>query len=43
MQTSVDTIYAVGDVVKKSIYQLINAASEGMTAAISIIQRLNKE
>lgn len=43
MQTSIDTIYAVGDVVKKDIYQLINAASEGMTAAISIIQRLNKE
>jgi len=42
-KTSVDNIYAIGDVVKKDIYQLVNAASEGMIAATNIIKRLNKE
>lgn len=43
MQTSIDNIYAVGDVIKKDIYQLVNAASEGMQAAHHIIKRLNEE
>ena len=43
MKTSLERIYAVGDVIKKDIYQLANAASEGMVAAINIIKRLNKE
>lgn len=43
MQTSINTIYAVGDIIKKDIYQLVNAASEGMIAAISIIKKLNKD
>lgn len=43
MQTSLDTIYAIGDVIKKDIYQLVNAASEGMLAATTIIKRLNKD
>ncbi len=42
METCIDTIYAVGDVIKKDIYQLINAASEGMIAATSIIKKINK-
>lgn len=43
MKTSVDTIYAIGDVIKKDIYQLVNAASEGMIAATTIIKRINKD
>lgn len=43
MKTSIDTIYAVGDVIKKDIYQLINAANEGMIAATSIIKKINKD
>lgn len=43
MKTSIDNIYAVGDVIKKDIYQLTNAASEGMTAAINIIKKINNK
>lgn len=43
MKTSIDNIYAVGDVVKKDIYQLTNAASEGMIASINIIKRINSK
>ena len=43
MQTSINNIYAIGDVIKKDIYQLVNAASEGMQAAHDIIKRLNEE
>lgn len=43
METSIERIYAIGDVIKKDIYQLTNAASEGMIAATNIIKRLNKE
>lgn len=42
-ETSVDSIYAIGDVITKKYYQLVNAASEGMEAAMDIIKRLNKE
>ena len=42
-QTNVKGIYAAGDVIKKDIYQLTNAASEGMIAAAEIIKKLNKE
>ena len=41
METNIDTIYAVGDVIKKDLYQLINAASEGMIAATNIIKKIN--
>lgn len=34
--TNYDGVYASGDVIKKDIYQLINAASEGASAAIMI-------
>ena len=43
MRTSINNIYAIGDVIKKDIYQLTNAASEGMIAATEIIKKLNKE
>lgn len=43
METNIDTIYAVGDIIKKDLYQLINAASEGMIAATNIIKKLNKK
>lgn len=42
-ETSIDTIYAVGDIIRKDIYQLINAANEGMIASIDIIKKLNKK
>ena len=38
-ETSIKNVFAVGDVIKKDYYQLINAASEGMVAASSIIER----
>ena len=41
METNIDSIYAVGDVIKKDLYQLINAASEGMIAATNIIKKIN--
>ncbi len=43
METNIDTIYAVGDIIKKDLYQLINAASDGMIAATNIIKKLNKK
>ena len=41
MQTSIDNIYAIGDIIKKDIYQLVGATNEGMIAATNIIKRLN--
>ena len=35
-ETNISGVYATGDVIKKDIYQLITAASEGATAAINI-------
>lgn len=35
-ETNIDGVYAVGDVIKKEIYQIITAASEGAIAAIKI-------
>ncbi len=35
-ETNIPGVYATGDVIKKDIYQLITAASEGATAAINI-------
>lgn len=34
-----DGIYAVGDIIKKEVYQIVNAASEGALAAINISKR----
>ena len=38
-ETNIKNVFAVGDVIKKDYYQLINASSEGMTAASTIIER----
>lgn len=37
-KTNKKDVYAVGDVIKKEIYQLITASSEGITAAYDIIK-----
>lgn len=38
-ETSVENVFAIGDVIKKDYYQLINASSEGMMVASYIIER----
>lgn len=38
-ETNIKNVFAVGDVIKKDYYQLINASSEGMIAASCIIDR----
>lgn len=38
-KTNIDGIYASGDVTKKDIYQLINAASEGSLVGIEVSQK----
>lgn len=40
MKTNIDGIYASGDIIKKDLYQIVTAASEGAVAAISIIKNL---
>ena len=40
--TNVENVYACGDVIKKSVYQLTTAASEGTIAAYSIIKKNKK-
>ena len=42
MQTNIDGIYTSGDIIKKDLYQIITAASEGAVAAVNIIKSLNK-
>lgn len=42
MKTSIDNIYAAGDIIKKDLYQIVTAASEGAIAGINIIKSLNK-
>lgn len=41
-ETNVKGIYAVGDCIKKNIYQLITAANDGVVASISIIKKMEK-
>ena len=43
MKTSIDGVYAAGDIVKKSLYQLVTASSDGAIAATSIIKELNEK
>lgn len=38
-ETNIKGVYASGDVTKKNIYQIINAASEGAESAINIAQK----
>ena len=37
--TNIDNVYACGDIIKKSVYQLTTAASEGTIVAYSIIKK----
>lgn len=43
METNITGIYACGDVVKKSLYQLVTASSDGAIAATSILKELNRK
>lgn len=38
-ETNIEGIYAIGDVIKKDYYQLINASNEGMITALNIINK----
>jgi len=38
-KTSIDFVYACGDIIKKDMYQLVNASSEGALVANSIIKK----
>lgn len=40
-ETNITNVYAIGDVIKKELYQLITASSEGANAANNIIKRIN--
>lgn len=41
-RTNIDNVYAVGDIIKKEVYQLTTASSEATIAAIDIIKRINR-
>lgn len=43
MKTSIDGIYACGDIIKKDLYQIVTAASDGAIAANSVKDYLNRE
>lgn len=38
MHTSLPNVYAIGDAIKKDVYQLVTAANEGVIAAVDIIK-----
>lgn len=40
MKTNIDGIYAIGDIIKKDLYQIVTAASDGAIAAINIIKNI---
>ena len=40
-ETSIEGVYASGDVIKKEMYQLITASSEGASVANNIINKIN--
>jgi len=42
MKTNIEGIYACGDIIKKDVYQIITAASEGAIAATSIIRSMER-
>lgn len=42
METSISGIYAIGDVIKKDVYQLTTATSDATIAAVSIKNKLNE-
>ncbi len=39
LETNINRVYAVGDIIKKDMYQLINAAAEGALVIHSILKR----
>lgn len=41
MHTSINNAYAIGDAIKKEVYQLITASNEGVIAAVDIIKKEN--
>jgi len=41
MQTSVKGVFACGDVIRKSLYQVVTACGEGATAASSAEKHLS--
>lgn len=43
MKTSDDYVYACGDAISKSLYQVVTAVSEGAIAATSIIRNIKKK
>lgn len=43
MQTNIDGIYACGDIIKKDLYQIVTAASDGAIAANSVKDYLNNK
>lgn len=40
-KTNIDNVYAVGDIIKKDVYQLTTATSEATIAALNIIKRID--
>ena len=42
MATNIKGVYAAGDIIKKDLYQIVTAASDGAVSAINIIKELNK-
>jgi thioredoxin reductase (NADPH) len=43
MRTNIKNIYACGDIIKKELYQIVTAVSEGAIAAVSALRDLNEE
>ena len=41
LETSIKDVYACGDVIKKELYQLITASSDGAVVANNIIKNIN--
>lgn len=41
METNIDKIYACGDIIKKTVYQISTATGEGTVAAMSIMKDIN--
>ncbi|MCI8498618.1 MAG: NAD(P)/FAD-dependent oxidoreductase [Bacilli bacterium] len=42
-ETNLEGIYAVGDIIKKDLYQIISAVHEGASAATAIVRKLTKK
>ena len=43
MKTNVEGIYAAGDIVNKSLKQIVTACSDGAIAATNVIKSLNSK